>query len=79
MIGSMRKRFSHGLLCECRMAQATAPILDSTEAAERGCPQSGRVLEGKRTLDCLFGRAVRPAPALAIDAEIESIEVMTAP
>jgi len=26
----------------CRMAQATAPILDSTEAAGRGSPQFGR-------------------------------------
>src|SRR3974377_2066906 len=34
----------------CRMAQATAPILDSTYPAESGCPRSQRVLEGKRTL-----------------------------
>jgi hypothetical protein len=33
----------------CRMAQATAPILDSTWAAERECPFSRIVLEGKRT------------------------------
>jgi hypothetical protein len=26
----------------CRMAQATAPILDSTEAADPECPLSGR-------------------------------------
>jgi hypothetical protein len=33
----------------CRMAQATAPILDSTYPAVSRCPQSRRVLEGKRT------------------------------
>jgi hypothetical protein len=31
------------------MAQATALILDSTGAAERGCLRSRRVLEDKRT------------------------------
>ena len=34
----------------CRMAQTTAPILDSTHnSAAPGCPRSRRVLEGKRT------------------------------
>ena len=33
----------------CRMAQATAPILDSTEPADPECPLLRRVLEGKRT------------------------------
>ena len=34
----------------CRMAQATAPILDSTWAAMPGCLRLRRVSEGKRTL-----------------------------
>jgi TIR domain/Sulfatase-modifying factor enzyme 1 len=33
----------------CRMAQATAPILDSTWVDERGCLHSRRVLENERT------------------------------
>jgi hypothetical protein len=34
MIDSMRKRFFHGLLCE--LAQATAPIPDSTAHLDDG-------------------------------------------
>src|SRR6202023_1933992 len=41
----------------CRMAPATAPILDSTFPAEQGCPHSRRVLERNRTNHghCKFG------------------------
>jgi hypothetical protein len=51
------------------MAQATAPILDSTLAAELKCSHPRRVLEGKRTISghWEYGRTC------AFDACLESI------
>src|SRR5262249_9242367 len=55
----------------CRMAQTTAPILDSTWADEPACPRSGKVLEGKRTI-CLHLLHRRPCPLADLSAEGEA-------
>src|ERR1700730_5000557 len=46
------------------MAQATAPILDSTWAVLTGCPHLRRVLEGKRTYRRLRNQSVLSSPLL---------------